>query len=74
MDYKLVMNTRQFGYIRKNDVKSKELQLSKGGKAFQSDPDVLSVWVGNEKGQTGLYLVKDPVTSACIKRERNEID
>lgn len=74
MDYKLVMNTRQFGYVRKNDVKDKNLQLSKGGTLFQKDPYVLSVWVGNEKGQTGLYLSKDPVTGKCVMRERNEIE
>jgi hypothetical protein len=67
------MKTKQFGYVRKDDVEDRHLQKQKAGLFFATNPDVESVWVGNEQGKTALYLKKDPVTGECIMREENDI-
>ena len=73
MSYKLVMKTKPFGYVRKNDVENRHLQKQKAGILFNHMPEVESVWVGNDMGETALYLRKDPITGQCIMREENDV-
>ena len=65
----LKAKTRQYGYVEFGKLADRHNQKSKAGKLFATDPDVLSVCVFDNLGQSHLYLKKDPVTGQCVLRE-----